>query len=352
MGRIGPARQALHRLSEVSRGSAVAFLRVRRLVPPTARGGAHPDRLRGAALVPDELARALDEARRTLTFVHAGEALAALRRGTRLSRGLAVLTFDESFAATAELALPVCRALGVPALFFVTTGPLDAAEPETLWDSHVHAVVDRMGGRPLSTRFVDRPLPTATTADRHFATQRLILSLVSLDEGELHRRLHELDGIAGGRPAVAALDRMLHAEELRRLSQEPLVAVGAHGRTHVSLAAASDRALQDELDEPRRRLRELCGGAFVDVLSYPFGRPPHVDERVIRAARDAGYQGGFTAVPGVTRPGDPLFRLPRLSLQRRDSAVLAYELAGSFAALDELLLAASGERERLADADG
>jgi hypothetical protein len=57
-------------------------------------------------------------------------------------------------------------------------------------------------------------------------------------------------------------------------------------------------------------------------------------------------------VPGVTRPGDPLFRLPRLSLQRRDSAVLAYELAGSFAALDELLLAASGERERLADADG
>jgi peptidoglycan/xylan/chitin deacetylase (PgdA/CDA1 family) len=352
VGRVGPARQALHRLSVISRGYAVAFLRVRRLVPATSRGAAHPDRVRGAALLPAELDRALSTAKKTLTFVHAGEALAELRRGTRLSRGLAVLTFDESFAATAELALPVCRAHGVPATFFVTTGPLDATEPETLWDSHVHAIVDQMHGRPLSTKFVDRPLVTQTPSDRRSAARRLILSLASLDEGELWRRLHELDSIAGGRPAVPVLDRMLHAEELRRLCSDPLVAVGAHGRAHLSLATASDTALIDELEQPRDRLRALCGSAFVDVVSYPFGRPPYVDDRVVKAARAAGYQAAFTALPGVARPGDHLFQLPRLPLERRGSAVSAYELAGSFAAIDELILAASGDRERLNDPDG
>ncbi len=352
VGRVGPARQALHRLSVLSRGYAVVFLRARRLVPATARGAAHPDRVRGAALVPEELDRALSTAKKTLTFVHAGEALAELRRGARLPRGLAVLTFDESFAATAELALPVCRAHGIPATFFVTTGPLDATEPETLWDSHVHAIVDQMDGRPLSTRFVDRPLVTQTPSARREAARRLILSLASLDEGELERRLHELDTLAGGRPPVAALDRMLHAEELRLLCRDPLVATGAHGRAHLSLATASDAALADELEQPRARLRELCGGAFVDVVSYPFGRPPYVDDRVIKAARAAGYQAAFTALPGVARPGDHLFQLPRLPLQRRGSALAAYELAGSFAAIDELLLAASGDRERLDAPDG
>jgi peptidoglycan/xylan/chitin deacetylase (PgdA/CDA1 family) len=352
VGRVGPARQALHRLSVVSRGCAVVFLRVRRLVPDNARGAAHVDRRRGVALVPAELDRALQAAQQTLKFVHLGEALARLRQGTRLRDTLAVLTFDESFAATAELALPVCRARGVPATFFVTTGALDEPDAATLWDSHVHAVVAQMGGRALSTNFVDRPLPTATASERASSARRLLLSMTSLDEGELGRRLHELDGLVGGPPAVAPLDRLLQAGELTRLCRDPLVAIGAHGRAHLALSSASDAALFDELEQPRARLRELCGGAFVDVVSYPFGRPPYVDDRVVRAARAAGYQGAFTALPGVARPGDHLFQLPRLPLDRGASAVEAYELAGTLAAVDELLLAAWGDREHLIDPDG
>ena len=124
VGRVAPAREALHRLSLLTRGAGVAFLRCRRLVPDTARGQAHSDRVRGSAMTPAELQAALAALQKTLTFVHLGEALEALKRGMRLERGLAVLTFDESFAATAELCLPVCRAQSVPATLFVTTGHL------------------------------------------------------------------------------------------------------------------------------------------------------------------------------------------------------------------------------------
>ena len=348
VGRVGPARQALHALSVRTRGAGIAFVRCRRLVPDSARGRAHPDRVRGSASTPEELAASLAALQKTLRFVHMGEALQALRKGQRLDQGLAVLTFDESFAATAELCLPVCRALSVPATIFVTTGHLD--EPTTLWDAHVHAVVDQVAPRPLQVSFVDRVLLTVTAAQRLSAAHRLLLSLASLDEEELGRRLAELDTLAGGRPPVRPLDRMITAAELQRLCRDPLISLGAHGHGHLSLAAASDAALHNELHEPRERLRALCGSAFVDVVSYPFGRPPYVDERVISAARAVGYKAGFTALPGVARPGDHLFHLPRLALDTRSVTVNAYELAGTLAALDEILLMASGERERVESA--
>lgn len=375
VGRVGPARQALHRLSVMTRGAGVAFLRCRRLVPDSERGQAHPDRRRGSATTPKELAAALRAAQKTLRFVHLGEALSALSRGSRLDQGLCVLTFDESFQSTADLALPVLRELGVPATFFVTTGPLgpdpapvsaplstddgdavaspvipDADLWHSLWDCQVHSVVDAVAPLPLQVGFVDRSLKTSTPKDRQQTVHRLLLSLASLDEKELAARLRALRDLAGGTPPLRPLDRMLTAEKLVQLSREPLVSIGAHGHAHLSLAAASDEALAAELHEPRERLRRLCGSAFVDVVSYPFGRPPYVDDRVIRAAVDAGYRAGFTALPGVARPGDHLFRLPRLALDRRSTGITAYELAGTLAAVDELLLLATGEEQRVDEA--
>src|SRR5204863_6901614 len=124
VARLPMTRRAMHRLSVVARGDSVAFLRCRRLVPDTVPRRAHVDRLKGSAMTPADLEHALTEAQRTLRFVHVGEALQALGGGQRLPGSAAVLTIDESFAASAELCLPVCRRLGVPVLIFVTTGHL------------------------------------------------------------------------------------------------------------------------------------------------------------------------------------------------------------------------------------
>ena len=139
---------------------------------------------------------------------------------------------------------------------------------------------------------------------------------------------------------------MLTSSELIELSKSPLVSIGAHGHHHWALSAVSDDALRDELVRPRGLLRELCGDAFVDVVSYPFGRPPWVDDRAIHAARAAGYRAGFTAEPGLARPGDHLFHLPRLPIGPNTSGVQGLELQGTFEAVDEILLAATGDKAR------
>lgn len=338
-------RRAMYHASVAARGPAVVVFRARRLVPDTGLGKSHVDRARGGAITPKELERALSEAKKTLEFVHVGEALTLLSSGARLPRGTALLTFDESFAATAELALPVCRRLGVPLLIFTTTGHLDGKS--TLWDQEVSTLVDALAPESLSVPWIDRVLRTDTKKARLAALRRLLVLLASLDEERLDKRLGELRDRVGGRPAVAALDRMLTADELRALSVEPLVSFGAHGHRHLPWAAASDEALRDELDTPRRLLADLCGKAFADVVSYPFGKPPYYDERAILGAQHAGYRAAFTAEPGIARPGDHLFRLPRLDLGPRRNGVVAHELQGMSAAVDELLLVATGEEARL-----
>jgi peptidoglycan/xylan/chitin deacetylase (PgdA/CDA1 family) len=261
---------------------------------------------------------------------------------------LAVLTFDESFAETVDLALPVCRAAGVPFTVFVTTGHATKHDrPTTLWDEAVRRTVELSAPNPLAVPWIDRVLRTDSPRARAAAVRRLLLSLASLDEVRLERRLQELFARVGGQPTLAYSDRMLDERRLRALAHEPLVTFGAHGHTHVSLADCTDARLQDELALPRQQLREWCGAAFADVVSYPFGRPPYVDERVIQAARAAGYLAAFLAAPGVARPADHLFRLPRLLVGPKTSGVIAYELAGTMAAVDELVLAASGDRERV-----
>lgn len=345
VARLPLTRRAIHRISVAARGPSVVFLRCRRVLPDTARGRQHPDAFHGAAMTPKELEAALKDCQRTLRFIHLAEALSALSRGLRIDKGAAVLTFDESFAVTCELALPVLRRLGIPCVVFVSTGHLDGTS--TLWDQEVHSLVEAIAPEPLSLQWVDQVLKTDTVAARALAVRRLLMLLASLDEERLERRLDELRARAGDAARMNPFDRMLSASELERLAKDPLVTIGAHGHRHLALASVSEAAREEELSLPREILRGLCGKAYLDVVSYPFGRPPYVNEEVAQAALRAGYRAGFGAEVGVARPGDNLYRLPRLPMGPGIRSMDAYELQGLSDAVDELLLVATGSETRL-----
>lgn len=344
--RLPVTRRAMHKVSVATRGPAIAFLRCRRLVPESSAGEQHPDRFRNLAMTPSELEAALSDIGKTLRFVHMAEALSALSRGRRMREGAAVLTFDESYAATVELALPVLRKMQIPATFFVTTGHLGGTT--TLWDSEVEAIVRSLAPLPLSLSWVDRVLRTDTRGARAASVRRLLRLLASLDEERLERRLEELRARVDGPIPIDPLDRMLTSAEIERISRDSLVSIGAHGHHHVAFASISGEVRARELEEPREILRRLCGSAFVDVVSYPFGRPPYIDDDALAAARAAGYQAAFSAETGVARPGSHLFRLPRIGMGPGIRAMDAYELQGMSDAVDELLLVATGSEDRIA----
>jgi peptidoglycan/xylan/chitin deacetylase (PgdA/CDA1 family) len=109
-----------------------------------------------------------------------------------------------------------------------------------------------------------------------------------------------------------------HEHELRCMSWEELHElqdagweIGAHTHTHPHLTQVDDATLADEL----RRSREICEARMgaCESLAYPYG--DH-DERVMAAARDAGYS--YAATLSASIPVPTALRWPRVGIYHGD----------------------------------
>ena len=67
----------------------------------------------------------------------------------------------------------------------------------------------------------------------------------------------------------------------------------SHGVSHIALSHVSDKEISFELSESKKQLEQIVGHEIVGI-SYPYGA---YDNRVIKTAREIGYQLGFTIQP-------------------------------------------------------
>jgi peptidoglycan/xylan/chitin deacetylase (PgdA/CDA1 family) len=80
---------------------------------------------------------------------------------------------------------------------------------------------------------------------------------------------------------------LMTPEQLQQVAADGME-IGSHGLRHVSLVAAADADLAEEVGHSRQVLREISG-QDVEGFCYPWG---HVDRRVADQVRAAGYSYG------------------------------------------------------------
>ena len=202
------------------------------------------------------------------------------------SRPRAAVTFDDAYRGALRLALPALAEAAIPCTVFVPPGLL--GRRGFWWDLLSRSdggLPDDVRERVLSR---ERGRPEVATA-------------------ELRRGL-------GPDLEVGTLD------ELREAVALPGVDAASHTWSHPNLTALSDAELAEELGRSRAWLREELTDAAADHLSFPYGL---WDERVVAAARDAGYRflyrvdGGIADVlPSEEQP----IVLPRVNIPAGVSA--------------------------------
>ncbi|MEO0192902.1 MAG: polysaccharide deacetylase family protein [candidate division WOR-3 bacterium] len=101
-----------------------------------------------------------------------------------------------------------------------------------------------------------------------------------------------------------------HLRELARLGWE----IGSHTMTHPDLTRLAPRALRTELLDSKHLLEDLLDRE-VRFIAYPFGR---FNERVKDAAREAGYQAGFTMRRAARLSWSDPMEIPRMSIYLTD----------------------------------
>lgn len=168
------------------------------------------------------------------------------------ARRTLAVTFDDGLRSVATTAAPILDRLGIPATLFAVTAFVGAQEP-VQW-----AGLEGVLG----------------TADEH--------ELAPLDWEDL--------------------------EALHRAGWE----IGSHSADHVPLTGLSGQELTRQLVESRTTVEQRLGVPCTSI-AYPYGA---VDERVVAAARDAGYRAGGGLLPDHT-DRDPL-RFPRVFVSRAD----------------------------------
>ncbi len=122
-------------------------------------------------------------------------------------------------------------------------------------------------------------------------------------------------------------DRIMSAEQLKKLSENLLVTIGSHTQTHPSLPSLTETTARAELRESKCQLESLLKKPII-LFSFPYGL---FNENLLRWCRDAGYERVFTTLPQVISRQKDDFAYGRVRVDPTDWPLEFYlKVAGAY----------------------
>ncbi len=209
-----------------------------------------------------------------------------------------LITFDDGYRDCAQHALPVLRAHGVPATFFLTTGFIDR-RATAWWDEIAWMVAHSPHRRLPADRWVGEELILEGAG--HAPATRLVDRYKSLP-WELRERFVEHLAIATGsgrRPLADQDGDWLTWQDARELASAGMT-IGAHTATHPILASLPASLQHEEVGSSLDRLEQELGRR-PSLFSYPVGRPESFDAGSRAAVRAHGIRLAFSNYGGMAR---------------------------------------------------
>jgi len=251
----------------------------------------------------DELVRALD--------------------GAPLPKNPVMVTFDDGYRSCHDVALPILRAVGMRATFFVPTTYIN--ERRLYWWERIAYVLSQ-GRTAAVTLTYPRPVEIVRADPKaHHLLTDIIKGTPGLDIERFLDELNAAFGVEWNREIEAshAESIVMTWDHLRALTRAGMD-VESHTRGHRVLQTLDDNALRDELLGSKQDLESQLGRP-VRAIAYPVGRKIARKERIRNAVAAAGYRVGLSNASGATRiwpspmsgvwPTDP-FDVCRLSTDK------------------------------------
>jgi peptidoglycan/xylan/chitin deacetylase (PgdA/CDA1 family) len=217
-----------------------------------------------------------------------------------------VLTFDDGYQSTLDVAAPVLSRLSLPAIVYLPTAHIDRRAPQfidTLYGAFAHRTRQRLA---LPRQGIDADLHDG---GRVRAVYLLVADRLSfLDDAARATLLAEIvDQLAPSRPPPRLT---MGWDDVRQLLQRhPGFELGVHTRDHLDLtacdSAVSRAQLKGSIDDVRHH-----AGVVARHFAFPFGRSC---TRAVDDVRAVALASAAVTEPAtLVRRGADVFRLPRL----------------------------------------
>ena len=238
------------------------------------------------------------------------EAVARLSRGALPSRALSI-TFDDGYADNHDLAMPVLKAHGLPATFFIATGYLNGGRMwnDTIVEAVRHTAQPELDLSSLKLGGVGR-VAVQSTQQRREAIAVLLEACKYLTQPA---RQAAADGIAECAQVVPRKDLMMRSDQVRAMVSAGMQ-IGAHTVSHPILARLNDHDAAQEISQSKGELQDLLGQP-VTLFAFPNGKPgKDYGRRDVECVRKCGFKAAVsTAYGAATQAHGNCFELPRFT---------------------------------------
>jgi peptidoglycan/xylan/chitin deacetylase (PgdA/CDA1 family) len=220
-----------------------------------------------------------------------------------------LVTFDDAYASVVEVAAPLCKKFGVPAIYFVNVAFLNnqrlAADNLLCYVANVQGMkIINVAARTLRRR----EIPELNTLSEVFGS--FLPSLTLAERDEFLEAVRSLAGISEQRLAEETA-LYLTTEQLRALGSFDFE-IGNHTYSHVHCRSMLPKEFGEEIDRNKAEL-ETLSGTKVRSFSQPYGSSKDLTPELASHLELSGHKAVFLSESVANPRGADLFHLNRVN---------------------------------------
>lgn len=264
----------------------------------------HPHRVSAA-----EFERQLKYLKRYARVISIDEAIDGLTGKIHLPDFSTVITIDDGYRDSYEIAFPILRKLGLPATMYAVSSFMEGRA--WLWTDKARYVTEHTSADSVETSVGSRlfSIPLSDPGSRLDAASMLNEALKQMSNDDKEIALEKLaDDLGVHLPETPPAEYSgFNAAEAAEMGTNGIT-IGSHTISHPLMNRITAREQESEAKESRRRLAELTG-LEISHFCYPNGS---FDDGARLAVRNAGYRSAVSSDFGYCRREDDLDLLPRI----------------------------------------
>jgi peptidoglycan/xylan/chitin deacetylase (PgdA/CDA1 family) len=230
----------------------------------------------------------------------------------KVTRPLAVITFDDGYLDFYEEAFPILNEFGLPATVFLPTEFIGQNKP--LAHDRLYWLVKQAIEKSVPMKNALIRAGASNDIAKEFVSPRNLLRLtdllVHLPNDLREKIIHEMERELGDKFIDYPREYQLLSWEMVREMSRKGISFGGHTANHVVLPLEDDSVVEKEILGSKKEL-ETQLGCKVSTFAYPNGE---YNARTKRAVAEAGYKIAVTTEKRINRVAADFLTLGRISL--------------------------------------
>lgn len=223
------------------------------------------------------------------------------------------ITLDDGYADNYEFAWPLLKKYDAPFTIYVTT---DFPERKAiLWWYLLEDLLIKKDSVSFQWQENEYCFQLNTNEEKEIAFQSIRETIINTDVNLQSELFSSIFGNIGEEFFSPVKKLALSWDQIKELSNDPLVTIGAHTLSHPNLKKLSENEALQEISESKRMLEEKTGTS-VEHFAYPFGSPREAGFREFELSKKLGFKTAVTLRQGNIFSGYSNYtqQLPRIAV--------------------------------------